>query len=76
LTAYADACRRLARVEGAARGGDDGNVVELVVKDARSLLPELLDLAHELDVVIRSVEIDEPDLEAVFLHLTGTALRE
>lgn len=76
LTAYADACRRLPRVEGAARGGEHGEVVELVVKDARSLLPDLLDFAHELDVDIRSVEIDEPDLEAVFLHLTGTALRE
>ena len=25
---------------------------------------------------VRSVEVVEPDLEAVFLHLTGTALRE
>ncbi|MER6185899.1 ABC transporter ATP-binding protein [Streptomyces sp. NPDC001652] len=76
LAAYAQACRRFTRVEGAARTGDHGDVVEVVVKDARSLLPELLDLAHELDVDIRSVEIDEPDLEAVFLQLTGTALRE
>ncbi|WP_405653318.1 ABC transporter ATP-binding protein [Streptomyces sp. NBC_00019] len=76
LAAYAQACRRVTRVEGAARTGDHGDMVEVVVKDARSLLPQLLDLAHELDVDIRSVEIDEPDLEAVFLHLTGTALRE
>jgi ABC-2 type transport system ATP-binding protein len=74
LAAYAEACRGLPRVEGAARTCDE--VVELVVKDARSLLPDLLDLAHEQGVGIRSVEIDEPDLEAVFLHLTGTALRE
>ncbi|MFI8536498.1 ABC transporter ATP-binding protein [Streptomyces aquilus] len=76
LAAYAAACGRLGRVEGAARTGDHGEVVELVVKDARSLLPDLLDLAHAQHVDIRSVEIDEPDLEAVFLHLTGTALRE
>jgi ABC-2 type transport system ATP-binding protein len=76
LTAYAETCRNLARVEGAARTGDHDEVVELVVKDARSLLPDLLDLAHEQQVDIRSVEIDEPDLEAVFLQLTGTALRE
>ncbi|MCC9711352.1 ABC transporter ATP-binding protein [Streptomyces sp. MNU76] len=73
LVGYTDACRRLSRVEGAARRGD---VLELVVKDARSLLPQLHDLAHDLAVDIRGVEIDEPDLEAVFLHLTGTALRE
>ncbi|MDW8804245.1 ABC transporter ATP-binding protein [Streptomyces scabiei] len=76
LAAYADACSRLVRVEGAARTGGNGDVVELVVKDARSLLPDLLDLAHAQGADIRSVEIDEPDLEAVFLHLTGTALRE
>ncbi|WP_329282207.1 ABC transporter ATP-binding protein [Streptomyces sp. NBC_01451] len=76
LTRYTEACRRFTRVEGAARTGDHGDVVEVVVKDARSLLTDLLDLAHTLDVDIRSVEIDEPDLEAVFLHLTGTALRE
>ncbi|MXM64704.1 ATP-binding cassette domain-containing protein [Streptomyces sp. HUCO-GS316] len=76
LTAYAKACRRMARIEGAARSGEHGDVVELVVKDARSLLPDLLDLAHEQGVGVRSVEIDEPDLESVFLHLTGTALRE
>ncbi|WP_367325302.1 ABC transporter ATP-binding protein [Streptomyces sp. HUAS ZL42] len=76
LTAYAEACRRLARVEGAARTGEHRDVVELVVKDARSLLPDLLDLARDRGVDIRSVEIVEPDLEAVFLHLTGTALRE
>jgi ABC-2 type transport system ATP-binding protein len=76
LSAYTRACRGLARVEGAARAAGNGDVVELVVKDARSLLPDLLDLAHEEGVDIRAVEIDEPDLEAVFLHLTGTALRE
>jgi len=27
-------------------------------------------------VSIRSVEVTEPDLEAVFLHLTGRALRD
>jgi ABC-2 type transport system ATP-binding protein len=76
LTRYAEACRAMARVEGAARTGDHGDVVELVVKDARSLLPDLLGLARDQRVDIRGVEIDEPDLEAVFLHLTGTALRE
>ena len=26
--------------------------------------------------IVRSVEVAEPDLEAVFLHLTGRALRD
>jgi len=76
LTAYAAACRRLTRVESAACTGDRGDLVDVVVKDARSLLPDLLDLARAQGVDVRGVEIDEPDLETVFLHLTGTALRE
>jgi ABC-2 type transport system ATP-binding protein len=77
LTTYAEECRRLERVDHADVGGEGGGTtVQLLVSDARSLLPELLDLAHRVDVQIRGVEIVEPDLEAVFLHLTGTALRE
>ncbi|MBC9713888.1 ABC transporter ATP-binding protein [Streptomyces sp. TRM66268-LWL] len=76
LKAYAEACLRLPRVEAADVTGEHGEMVETVVKDGRSLLPELLDLAHQCQVPVRSVEIVEPDLETVFLHLTGTALRE
>jgi ABC-2 type transport system ATP-binding protein len=47
-----------------------------VAREARRLLPALLDRAHGSGAQVRAVEIDEPDLEAVFLHLTGTALRE
>jgi hypothetical protein len=32
--------------------------------------------ADRLGFKIRSVEIEEPNLEAVFLHLTGRALRD
>ncbi|MFI7317027.1 ABC transporter ATP-binding protein [Streptomyces venezuelae] len=76
LEAYAARCGELAPVDGASVSGEHHDTVQAVVRDARSLLPELLDLAHRSGVHIRSVEIIEPDLEAVFLHLTGTALRE
>ena len=32
--------------------------------------------ADKLNYKIRSVDIQEPNLEAVFLHLTGRALRD
>ncbi|WP_079027604.1 ABC transporter ATP-binding protein [Streptomyces rimosus] len=76
LEAYAARCGDLARVDGASVTGEHHDTVQAVVRDARSLLPDLLDLAHRSGVHVRSVEIVEPDLEAVFLHLTGTALRE
>ena len=50
--------------------------VEILVVEARSRLPALLDAVCCRDLTVKSVEVVEPDLEAVFLHLTGKALRE
>jgi len=36
----------------------------------------VLDITNELDVSITSIEMLEPNLESVFLHLTGKRLRE
>jgi ABC-2 type transport system ATP-binding protein len=48
----------------------------LIVDNARTLLPELLRAAADGGASVRGVDVDEPDLEAVFLHLTGRALRD
>ncbi|MFJ5993137.1 ATP-binding cassette domain-containing protein [Lentzea sp. NPDC092896] len=53
-----------------------GQGIELVVDDARECLPVVLAAISSDGVVVRSVEVTEPDLETVFLHLTGKALRE
>jgi ABC-2 type transport system ATP-binding protein len=50
--------------------------LELIVDGARTLLPELLRTATDAGAAVHGVEVDEPDLEAVFLHLTGRALRD
>ncbi len=52
------------------------HTVHLVAEDGRHLLPALLEAAEAAHVSVTSVDVVEPDLEAVFLHLTGTALRE
>jgi ABC-2 type transport system ATP-binding protein len=39
-------------------------------------LPDILHMADEAGIEIQSVEVREPDLEAVFLHLTGRGLRD
>jgi ABC-2 type transport system ATP-binding protein len=57
-----------------ATAGDGG--VALLVREARRLLPRLLDAAEQNGVAVHSVEVEEPDLEAVFLHLTGKGLRD
>jgi ABC-2 type transport system ATP-binding protein len=53
---------------------DDG--YEMVVDEPGAVFPHLLALANACGVVITKVTLTEPDLEAVFLHLTGKALRD
>ena len=53
----------------------DGSI-ELLTDDARTLLPRLIAAATESGAAVTSVEVVEPNLEAVFLHLTGKALRD
>jgi ABC-2 type transport system ATP-binding protein len=55
--------------------GKDGEL-NLLVTDAGGLLARLLDAVEATGASIKGVAIVEPDLEAVFLHLTGRALRD
>jgi ABC-2 type transport system ATP-binding protein len=50
--------------------------VELLVDGASGLLPRILDVAEDSGVAVSGVEVIEPNLESVFLHLTGKALRD
>ena len=42
----------------------------------RQALPDIIQLVNAAGVEIHSVRVKEPDLEAVFLALTGRALRD
>ncbi len=55
--------------------GADGSI-ELLVDDAGAVLADALRTVTETGVSVTSVAVEEPDLEAVFLHLTGKALRD
>ncbi len=50
--------------------------ITVFVKQGRTALPALVRLLDELQIPIQSIEVREPDLEAVFLALTGRALRD
>ncbi|MBA4385625.1 MAG: export ABC transporter ATP-binding protein [Anaerolinea sp.] len=50
--------------------------INLLVDDSNIVLPHLFETAAVKNVRITSVEIQEPNLETVFLHLTGRALRD
>ena len=67
------AVRALDNVAGV--GGRDGEL-EILVPDARSMLTRILVAVEKAGGDVRRVDVVEPDLEAVFLHLTGRALRD
>jgi len=79
LTINAEAERVLERwrtTEGVHRVSAEDSQLTLLVDDSNLVLPRLFESANRAGVRITSVEIQEPNLEAVFLHLTGRALRD
>jgi ABC-2 type transport system ATP-binding protein len=73
LTTAAQAIAALERVESASAA--DGSI-EITAQGARTLLAPIISTAADAGAAVNSVEVTEPDLEAVFLHLTGRALRD
>lgn len=56
--------------------GDGDGRITVMAKRGRKALPVLIQAANDAQLDVLSVEVREPDLEAVFLHLTGRALRD
>ncbi|MFA5874854.1 MAG: ATP-binding cassette domain-containing protein [Anaerolineales bacterium] len=54
---------------------DDGTLI-ILADDSNRVLPRLFETAAANGVRITSVAIQEPNLETVFLHLTGRTLRD
>jgi ABC-2 type transport system ATP-binding protein len=54
---------------------EDGRLT-LLAHDSNVVLPRLFETANAAGARITSVAIQEPNLETVFLHLTGRALRD
>ena len=60
-------------------GENKANTSGMIIVNAkrgRKALPDIIQLTNRAGVEIQSVEVREPDLEAVFLNLTGRALRD
>ncbi|MGI9643406.1 MAG: ABC transporter ATP-binding protein [Acidimicrobiia bacterium] len=73
LDAAADAINGIAAVRAASvRNGG----IDVVASEAGTTLPAILEAAGDRGAHITSVELSEPDLESVFLHVTGKALRD
>jgi len=79
LTLNVDAAHVLAAwqsIEGVSRVSAENGLITVLADDSNLVLPRLFEAATPLSARITSVDIREPNLEAVFLHLTGRALRD
>jgi ABC-2 type transport system ATP-binding protein len=67
---------RLAAVDGVLQASmaDDGLVLN--VTDASAVVADVITTVSDAGLRVRAIDIREPNLEAVFLHLTGRALRD
>ncbi|MBE0429022.1 MAG: ABC transporter ATP-binding protein [Thermoleophilia bacterium] len=70
------AARAMASLESVHEACPGGESIHLLVDQARNLLPRILEEAAKAGASVNGVEVTEPNLEAVFLHLTGKALRD
>jgi ABC-2 type transport system ATP-binding protein len=73
LTAAAEA---VSSVEGVTGASASDHRLDVLAIDASSVLPQILAQITSAGASITGVQVVEPNLEAVFLHLTGKALRD
>jgi ABC-2 type transport system ATP-binding protein len=72
----ANAAKQLSNLEDVAKTTRRENGLDLIVGSATRRLPEILATATAAGASVTRVDVVEPDLEAVFLKLTGKALRD
>ena len=70
------AAEGLRLIPGVERVDTDRRAATLTVKDAPALVAQVVVTATSYGVTLTAVEILQPDLESVFLHLTGKGLRD
>jgi ABC-2 type transport system ATP-binding protein len=63
-------------VEGVRQVTAEDETITLLAEDSHRVLPSIFEVASTNGVRITGTDIQEPNLESVFLHLTGRALRD
>ena len=68
--------KALKDIQGVQQATAVDHEVSVVCAEAEDVLAAVVTKANDRGIKIRSIDIREPNLEAVFLHLTGRALRD
>jgi ABC-2 type transport system ATP-binding protein len=66
----------LKNIPGVLRAFSTDHEISVIAREAEEVIAPVVTRANERGIKIRSIDIREPNLEAVFLHLTGRALRD
>jgi len=70
------AAEQIRGLPGVSEAWPDERSLVVITDDGARRMPAIIELLTRMHVQIGSIEVTRPDLEAVFLHLTGKALRE
>lgn len=64
------------QIDGVNQITSGDGIVLILTNDSNLILPRVFEIASDTGIRINSVEVQEPNLETVFLHLTGRELRD
>lgn len=67
---------RLKQLDGVNLVERNGQAIDMICRDVKTTLLRLVAILNELKLDLTSLETQEPNLELVFLNLTGRALRD
>lgn len=71
-----DLARELGRMPGVSQVRIDNSTVTVLVRDAAEALSPMMGAVAASGRKVLNVDVEQPNLESVFLHLTGRALRD
>lgn len=66
----------LQKLKGVLKAEPTDHEIAIITPSAEELIAPVVSHADQMGIKIHSIDIREPNLEAVFLHLTGRALRD
>lgn len=72
----AELLERIRRMDGVELVANDRTTLHLSCRDVKASLLQLLVVLNDLKIELLGLETEEPNLERVFLHLTGRGLRD
>ncbi len=71
-----DALNVLRQIDGVEQISSDRDTLTLTLRSAAEVVPEVLRVVKEVGINVKALTIQQPNLEAVFLRLTGQRLTE